>query len=194
MVIPSNQSTSEMGDNKKNNKTVNKGRGKKRFYWDLVLNNYTEKDCESVKAVFENIGDSYIAAKEIGESGTPHLQMMIKLTKGNYKSFILNKFKETCINNRISIREGRNIDAMKNYCLKDGDILIKHNIENITSAKHNSKEIYEKHVNHFMRHNEKLNKFQIEYIGEHINDKGILPIWIEQYHCTHCKNERENIG
>lgn len=121
MVIPQNAHT---------------GRGSKRFYWDLVLNNYTLEDCESVKAVFEEISDSYIIGIEIGKiKKTPHLQMMIKLKKGNYKSFILNKFKYTCIGNRISVREGRNIIAMKNYCLKDGDIYAKKNLEAIKQPK-----------------------------------------------------------
>lgn len=110
-------------------------RGSKRFYWDLVLNNYTLEDCECVKAIFSEFSDSYIIGKEKGKSGTPHLQMMIKLKKGQYKSFLLGLFKFTCVGKRISIREGRNIMAMKDYCLKDGDIYAKHNLEAIKAPK-----------------------------------------------------------
>lgn len=99
-------------------------RGAKRFYWDLVLNNYTSEDCEVVKQVFQENCQAYIVAKEIGSvKNTPHLQMCVKLKKGNYKSYILNLFKYTCVGKRISIREIRNIEACKNYCLKDNNIL-----------------------------------------------------------------------
>lgn len=160
-------------------------RGKKRFYWDLVLNNFTDADCECVQDVFEFIGESYIVAKEIGESGTPHLQMMIKLKKGNYKSYILNSFKETCVSNRISIREGRNIDAMKAYCLKDGDICFKKNLENITSDRHDKKDEFNKRVKHMMLHNECLNSLQWKYIEEHMGE--VADIYREMYLCTYCR-------
>lgn len=102
-------------------------RGKKRFFWDLVLNNYTLEECESVKATFEDIADAYVIGKEIGsEKNTPHLQMMIKLKKGNYKSFLIRR-----LGKRISIREGRNINALREYVLKDGDIYAMKNIEKI---------------------------------------------------------------
>lgn len=189
MVIPSNQSSCETRNNKKDNKIVNNNRGKKRFYWDCVLNNYTEKDCEAVKTLFEEIGDAYIVGKEIGDlCKTKHLQMMIKLKKGNYKSFILGKCKDTVLGNRVSIREGRNIDAMKNYCLKDGNILFQHNIANITSKKHDKKQHFELNVRHMMTHNDKLNDFQLKYIKENYND--VDKIYQEQYDCSFCKNER----
>jgi len=106
------------------------GRGVKRYYWDLVLNNYTNNDCEVVKDIFDKNCTSYIIGKEIGsEKLTPHLQMCIKLKLGNYKSFILNLFKHTCVGNRISIREIRNIEATKNYCMKDANIYASKKIE-----------------------------------------------------------------
>lgn len=106
-------------------------RGSKRFYWDLVLNNYSLEECESVKVVFEEIADAYIIGKEIGSvNGTPHLQMMIKLKKGNYKSYLIKK-----LGKRVSIREGRNINAMREYCMKDGDIYASKNVDKIKLVK-----------------------------------------------------------
>ena len=100
------------------------GRGNKRFYWDLVLNNYTVEDCECVHEIFQKVGKEFIVAEEIGsEKGTKHLQMFISLIKGNYKSYLLNLFKNTCVGKRISIREVRNIDAIRSYVVKDGKIL-----------------------------------------------------------------------
>lgn len=100
------------------------GRGPKRFYWDLVLNNYTNEDCESVHEIFQKVGKEFIVAEEIGsKENTPHLQMFISLYKGNYKSYLLNLFKNTCVGKRISIREVRNIDAIRSYVVKDGKVL-----------------------------------------------------------------------
>jgi hypothetical protein len=101
-----------------------KERGPKRFFWEGTLNNYTEEDCETVREVFEHIGKEFSVGKEIGkEKKTPHLQMFISLHKGNHKSFLLNKFKKTCVGERISWREVRNVDAIRSYVVKDGDIL-----------------------------------------------------------------------
>lgn len=123
MVIPQND------DTRSNDKR------KRRFYWDLVLNNYTDEDCECAKVTFEDFCESFIIGKEIGSiNKTPHLQMMVKLKRGQYKTFLLNMFKGTCIGNRISIREGRNIIAMKNYCLKDGDIYAQKNLDKIKAV------------------------------------------------------------
>lgn len=113
-------------------------RGTKRFYWDIVCNNYTLEECEFVKVTFDNIADAYIIGKEVGSGGTPHLQMMVKLKKGNYKSFLIKK-----LGNRFSIREGRNINAMKEYCQKDGDIYAKLNVERIQASKNLDEKIDE---------------------------------------------------
>jgi len=103
-------------------------RGKKRFFWDLVCNNYTDEDCESVKVTFDDLADAYVIGKEIGESGTPHLQMCIKLKKGNYKSFLINR-----LGKKFSIREGRNINAMRDYCMKD-NVWASKNVERIKAS------------------------------------------------------------
>ena len=100
------------------------GRGNKRFYWDLVLNNYDDEDCECVHEIFQKVGKEFIVAEEIGsKENTPHLQMFINLYKGNYKSYLLNLFKNTCVGKRISIREVRNIEAIRSYVVKDGKVL-----------------------------------------------------------------------
>lgn len=175
--------------NLKNGNTSN-SRGKKRFYWDLVLNNYTDEDCVCVKQIFEEISDAYIIGKEIGsEMGTPHLQMMIKLKKGNYKSYLLNKFKNNCVGNRISIREGRNIEALKNYVMKDGEIYAMKNIEAIEKPMtKEEKEINaERRLRHIMTHNIRWNKEMYEYIEEHMDsDDEILNVYKEMYKCDHC--------
>lgn len=162
-------------------------RGKKRFYWDLVLNNYTSLECECVNEEFEKIADAYIVAKEIGSGGTPHLQCCIKLKKGNYKSYLLNIFKKTIIGNRFSIREGRNINAMKEYCLKDGNIMYIKNVENISSEKIDVEKMKEERMRHILCHNEILNEVQIKYLKEKNNWDTVLPKYKEMIECKYCK-------
>lgn len=143
-------------------------RGKKLFYWDLVLNNYTDDDCECVKVIFSEIASAYIIGKEVGaRNNTPHLQMCLKLKKGNYKTFILNKFKETCVGNRISIREGRNITAMREYCRKE-NVWLEHNVEAISS--NNKKKNFEEWINH-------KNKHKRLYKDENVSISELISNW-----------------
>jgi len=101
------------------------------MFWDLVLNNYTDEECENVKATFEEICEAYIIGKEKGsENGTPHLQMCIKLFKGKEKSWLIKR-----MGHRVSMRPGRNMVAMRNYCLKDDIIYAKKNVEAIKLEK-----------------------------------------------------------
>lgn len=173
-----------MCDDLKNGNTTNQ-RGKKRFYWDCVLNNYELEDCECVKQVFENIAESYIVSREVGkECGTRHLQMMIKLYKGNYKSFILNKFKGTCVGKRISIREGRNIDALKEYVMKDNDILYRKNVNLINSEKVNKRDKVAKEVEHLMLHHERLSEGQLKWAKN--NKEKLLPLYKDMLECAWC--------
>lgn len=123
-------------------------RGSKRFFWDIVLNNYTNEDCEFVKATFDEICDAYIVGKEVGEKcGTPHLQMCVKLKKGNYKRYLIIR-----LGDRYSIREGRNINAMRNYCLKGEDILYSKNIDNIKIEERNEERDEERDREREMRY------------------------------------------
>lgn len=170
----------------KNGNTSKNLRGNKKFYWDVVLNNYTIEDCEVVKDVFENISSSCIIGKEVGKEGTPHLQGMIKLKKGNYKSFILNKFKDSCVGNRMSIREGRNIEALKHYCLKDGDILYSKNtsaIGNREKSRNINEEVCDDYINNAI---EKYKEVGIKIEGKEELDKWIE--WIKHYR-PHCRND-----
>lgn len=157
-------------------------RGKKRFFWDLVLNNYTLEECETVKCVFEEFADAYIIGKEVGESGTPHLQMCIKLKKGNYKSFLLGK-----LGKRFSIREGRNINAMREYCQKE-EVWASKNISKIeidtrtieervlesTGLEYvDRNELYNKFINSDMSHlQDEDYKFLSEYLESRRTDPG----------------------
>lgn len=98
-------------------------RGQKLFYWNIVWNNYTNEDCKFVKEVFREIGDSYVIGKEVDTSETQYLQMMIKLKKGNYKSFLTNK-----LSNKFLIIKYGNIEEMRKYCTENDNIIEMKNI------------------------------------------------------------------
>lgn len=94
-----------------------KPRGNKKRFWDLVVNNYTDEDCDCVRVLVSEKCEAYVIAKEIGsENGTPHLQGVIKLKNPQYLSYLINMFKDTCLYKRVSFREVRNAEAARNYC------------------------------------------------------------------------------
>lgn len=43
-------------------------------YWCFTLNNYEESDCGSIGSIFSSLEADYLFSKEIGASGTRHLQ------------------------------------------------------------------------------------------------------------------------
>jgi len=87
--------------------------------YDGVINNYTAFEYEQVCQVLGIKAVKYIVAKEIGTSGTPHLQIYMNLKK---------KERITAIHKwlgfqRISMRKCRNEEALIEYCKKDGDFV-----------------------------------------------------------------------
>ncbi len=84
--------------------------------WVYTINNYTEEDIEKLKLLTTN---KHRCCKEVGESGTPHLQGAITF-KRSYKLKQLKKIFETA-HWEIALCK----DA-ENYCIK-GDIIINEN-------------------------------------------------------------------
>lgn len=86
--------------------------------WCFTLNNYTDLDISSIRAVTEATCKIAVVSREVGEGGTPHLQGYLEFIK---KVRPVNKFHtkrihfEKCKGNRQE-----NYD----YCTKDGDIVI----------------------------------------------------------------------
>jgi len=84
--------------------------------WCFTLNNWTAEDGSSIVLKFQEIGSVWVVGKEVGESGTPHLQGYIE-------------FKNKCrpknlLCDRIHWEKAKG-DKKQNYdyCSKDGDIL-----------------------------------------------------------------------
>ncbi len=85
--------------------------------WCFTLNNYTENEISSVITTIKEKCKKAIISREVGESGTPHLQGYIEFkTKTRPKSVFLF--------NRIHFEKAKgNAQQNYNYCSKDGDVI-----------------------------------------------------------------------
>lgn len=90
-----------------------------QYKYDMVVNNYTDDEYQKVCQTFRAIGKKYVIAKEIGESGTRHLQCYISLRKKE-RITALHKMEGL---ERASFRKCRNEQALIEYCMKDGDFI-----------------------------------------------------------------------
>ena len=93
--------------------------------WCFTLNNYTEQEHEFLSSEFRRESERYfyIVGKEVGESGTPHLQGYIALKDKKKKFRPLPKF--AVIRNEKQAmhfeRAKGNREQNYKYCSKDGD-------------------------------------------------------------------------
>lgn len=83
--------------------------------WTFTANNYTDEDIEQFCSSCSNLG-SYFFGKEVGASGTPHLQGFIELT---YKSRPLTVFKDTKAASWHWEKMKGTIEQNRAYCSKD---------------------------------------------------------------------------
>ena len=83
--------------------------------WTITLNNYTESDLFAIKSLFK-LGAYAICGKEVGESGTPHLQAYIRLKD----ALTLATMKKHIGKAHLEVAKG---DDKQNqtYCSKDGN-------------------------------------------------------------------------
>lgn len=86
--------------------------------WCLTLNNYNEAQVKKLTEWFTDNCEYACIGREVGESGTPHLQMCCEFT--NMKSFkqMKNVFKKC----HFEMRKGTKQEA-SDYCKKDGDYI-----------------------------------------------------------------------
>lgn len=85
-------------------------------HWCFTINNYTDEDIEKLNT-FEC--DYIIYGKEIGESGTPHLQGYVVLLNKKRINWLKKNFHPTA---HLEIKRGSVSEAL-NYCKKDGDFV-----------------------------------------------------------------------
>jgi len=96
--------------------------------WCFTLNNYTDKEVE----YFRQLSCSYMKfGKEVGASGTPHLQGFV-IFKNQYRLSALKK-----LNDRVSwhCSNSKYLEQNENYCSKDMNDVFE--IDNRTQGKRN---------------------------------------------------------
>lgn len=92
--------------------------------WCFTLNNYSESDIASViKVVSSNSSNKWIIGREVGESGTPHLQGFIHFTK----KLRFTQVKKIHNQAHWTKCRGTEIENVA-YCSKDGDYISSPNL------------------------------------------------------------------
>lgn len=86
--------------------------------WCYTLNNYTPDEEESVRRIKDVV--IHWASREVGESGTPHIQGYLRFSK----PCRLAALKKILPRAHFEMRMGTEAQAA-NYCIKDGDVLVK---------------------------------------------------------------------
>ena len=101
-------------------KSTNKLQISPSLNWCFTLNNYNVEDIECISSIVPLYSSKYIIGKEVGDSGTPHLQGYIKFNKKLRPSSI-------GLSKRIHWEKKVSKSTEKQcieYCAKDGDILL----------------------------------------------------------------------
>lgn len=88
--------------------------------WTFTWNNYTEEDLSQLSQYFETTAEYYIIGKEIGESGTPHLQGYFE-RKLQIRFETLRKILPKCHIEKAKGNREQNIE----YCSKSGNYIAK---------------------------------------------------------------------
>lgn len=87
--------------------------------WVLTWNNYTENELNIFGDEIAKISKGYILGREIGESGTPHIQGYIELNKKMRSTAILKINKHL----HLDIAKGTQEQNIK-YCCKDNNFIV----------------------------------------------------------------------
>lgn len=97
---------------------VNQLAGSQGRHWCFTVNNPTEEGRRIVQELIENDSVKYVVVgREVGESGTPHLQGFLSLVT----RFRFNRVKALFGNLSPHLEVARNVPASIQYCKKDGD-------------------------------------------------------------------------
>jgi len=82
----------------------------------ITINNYTAEQFETLKTIAPSKYKYIVIGKEVGESGTPHLQIYVEFK--NPRSF--KSVKKEFYNGHLELRKGTPIQA-SDYCKKEAD-------------------------------------------------------------------------
>jgi len=167
-----------------------KTRGKQSAYWDFVLNNYTDDMCVAVSDEILNCDQYFesIVGKEVGASGTPHLQGYIKLNKRQYKSFLLNSnLNKGILKDKLSFRPGRNPEALKAYVQKEGNLLLYKVNDKPKEIKPIKKAIPPDVEARHITHSKYLNLHELHLLFKYGHKYPLLDEYRTIYNCPLCK-------
>lgn len=93
-----------------------------RYYkFCFTLNNYTDLNIENLEKFSQKYLQYIKYGKEIGDSGTPHLQGYVITKKGYSKKDLINLLHSINLKPHIEIMRG-DIDQNESYVSKDGDV------------------------------------------------------------------------
>lgn len=84
--------------------------------WTYTLNNYSDEDIALVRGL---ITTYHVCGREVGDSGTPHLQGYIEMETQQTLSALKKKLPKA----HLEVAKG-NADQNKVYCTKDKDVLL----------------------------------------------------------------------
>lgn len=112
------KSTVSQGEPTENGNRVSVG--VQKYKYDFVLNNYTEDEVSQVSQTLRRIAKKAVVGKEVGESGTPHLQGYFSLIKKERMTSLVKHAGFA----RASFRECRNEEALIAYCQKENNIIL----------------------------------------------------------------------
>lgn len=85
--------------------------------WCFTLNNYTDDDINKIQNL-STVCQYIVFGKEVGDSGTPHLQGFIQFKERNRFSQA-----KSLINERAHVEHARHPAEAATYCKKDGDFV-----------------------------------------------------------------------
>nr|WPR18589.1 MAG: replication polyprotein [Chemarfal virus 58] len=90
--------------------------------WCFTLNNYAEADLERIRGLSSNAKIKFfVCGREIGESGTPHLQGYMYL----HGPSRMRSVKELIGNNSVHVEAAKGSpEQAASYCRKDGDVFL----------------------------------------------------------------------
>lgn len=88
--------------------------GSRAKHWCFTLNNYTPEDVDRIDSLEETV-DYLIYGKEVGESGTPHLQGFVSFKNRVRRSTAVARL------GQAHFTVARNVDQAIEYCKKEGD-------------------------------------------------------------------------
>ncbi len=91
--------------------------------WCFTLNNYTENEYGALVQLFSSVADKYfyIVGKEVGASGTPHLQGYIEKRAGRFRPLPMFEVKRNNTQCMHFERAKGNRSQNWKYCSKDGE-------------------------------------------------------------------------